>query len=664
MDIMMDYYKVLDISQSASMNDIKRAYRSKVLRWHPDKNPENRKEAEQKFKEIVEAYKVLSDKGTRNHHDGSSKDTSKGTKKAEDEKHLSVFDQDGIKIFFTRQRSSSDFSVSFFSAPKRFHHFSIMTAIINGKKITTKRHLENESKYLEVEENGKTVSIHVNGIPVYDREFNGSVGSLASDCRLDKGRYRPNRRRFWTYERRQWADEWRQWASKWRDWAEECRDWAERNNKTKNQDNAGHHQANASEHPKASQEHLKSDKNCPRPGGNLHGFPMPGEGKCDSKEGHSKTNKGSPQSEEEHFKPDTGYFVFPKPGEKNPQVDEGHPKSSKRQPKPEEGNILRNVGIVKSGDGPANQDEGHHRTKYGKPRSEDGQARPGKMHLGLQKSDQESPSPKNSDPRGNVTPRKHISECNSQAETGEPHTEKQEPQSEGNKSHAVNLEKKDLKDEKLEVEVQKDGIPLESESEKRIKLNVQEIKYSLDPKQAREGQGSGSSATRLYLKRKELQIQTRKLYAKRNKSQVRTKISYSFRRNKTQAGKHRIPDGHNRRELEGKFYFNECIEMIPVGKMSPAGNKYLLTSRKKGPLPPLQKGETPSQAKKRLPRRRTYPSFEIQSEKLHSSSEAKPPLNTQGQQQRKMTKVPWVSGHLPSIQGRKFGTNQFPIMNR
>ncbi|KAK9410515.1 hypothetical protein NXF25_001690 [Crotalus adamanteus] len=61
MDIMMDYYKVLDIPQSASMNDIKRAYRSKVLRWHPDKNPENRKEAEQKFKEIVEAYKVLSD---------------------------------------------------------------------------------------------------------------------------------------------------------------------------------------------------------------------------------------------------------------------------------------------------------------------------------------------------------------------------------------------------------------------------------------------------------------------------------------------------------------------------------------------------------------------------------------------------------------------------
>uniref|UniRef100_A0A8D0C0E2 J domain-containing protein n=1 Tax=Salvator merianae TaxID=96440 RepID=A0A8D0C0E2_SALMN len=59
---MADYYKILDVPQSASMNDIKKAYRSKVLRWHPDKNPDNRTEAEQKFKEIVEAYKVLSDR--------------------------------------------------------------------------------------------------------------------------------------------------------------------------------------------------------------------------------------------------------------------------------------------------------------------------------------------------------------------------------------------------------------------------------------------------------------------------------------------------------------------------------------------------------------------------------------------------------------------------
>ncbi|KAG8125195.1 hypothetical protein E2320_020403, partial [Naja naja] len=586
MDIMMDYYKVLDISQSASMSDIKRAYRSKVLRWHPDKNPENRKEAEQKFKEIVEAYKVLSD--SKNPCFSlvpfsfwkvlvtTMMEIAKILPK--EQKKLRMRNTYQYLIRMASKYSSQDSFL--FRAPKRFHHFSIMTAVINGKKITTKRHLENESKYLEVEENGKTVSIHVNG---WTRDaivqtggvsglmkdgsgpMNGGIGQVNGGTGLKSAviglkEITRQKIRIMLGITRQMQQNIQKLVKS----------------------------ISSQTRIVLGQEETFMD------------FPCQG-GKCDSKEGHSKTNKGSPQSEEEHFKPDTGYFVFPKPGEKNPQMDEGRPKSSKRQPKPEEGNILRNVGIVKSGDGPANQDEGHHRTKYGKPRSEDGQTRPGKIHLGLQKSDQEFPSPKNSDPRGNATPRKHISECNSQAETGEPHTEKQEPQSEGNKSHAVNLEKKDLKVEKLEVEVQKDGIPLESESEKRIKLNVQEIKYSLDPKQAREGQGSGSSATRLNLKKKELQIQTRKLYAKRNKPQVRTKISYSFRRNKTQAGKHRIPDGHNRRELEGRFYFNECIEMIPVRKMSPAGNRYLLTSRKKGPLPPLPKGGTPSQAKRGCP---------------------------------------------------------------
>ncbi|XP_025025479.1 uncharacterized protein LOC112541224 [Python bivittatus] len=657
MDIMVDYYKILDVPQSASMNDIKRAYRSKVLRWHPDKNPDNRKEAEQKFKEIVEAYKVLSDQSTRDHYDENSKDTSKGTKKPEDEKHLSVFDQDGIKIFFTRQRSSSDFSVSFFSAPKRFHHFSIMTAFINGKKITTKRHLENESKYLEVEEDGKTVSIHVNGIPVYDREFNGSAGSLDWDCKMDKGRCRPDRWRFWTCEKRRWADEWRQWANKWRDWAEECRDWAEGRHKTKNQDNAA-------EHPKAGQEHLKSDKSCPRPGGKVHGFPMPGEGKCDSKEGHSKTNKGPSWLEEEHSKPEAGYFVFPKPGEINSGMDEGHPRISKRQHKPEEGNILPNVGIIRSGDGPANQDEGHHRTKYGKPRSENGQARPGKVHCGLQKSDQEFSSHKNSEPTGNDITRKHISECNPQAVISEPLIEKQEPQSEGSKNHAMNPERKNPKDERLEMEGQKGGTPLESEPEKGVKLHFQQKKYFADCKQAPEAQVAGYSAIGLPLKRKEFQIQTRRLYAKRSRSQARNKRPHSLRRNRSQAGKHRIPDGHNRRELEEKFSFNECIEMTPGGKMSPAGSKFVLPNRKKGPLPPLQKGEIPPRAKKRLPGRRAHPSSEIQSEKLHSVSETSQLLNIHGLQQRKLMKLPWVNAQLPSIQGRKLGMNQLPNVNR
>jgi len=64
-----DYYEVLGISRSASQEEIKRAYRKLALRYHPDKNPDNSKEAEEKFKEVSEAYKVLSDPEKRQIYD-------------------------------------------------------------------------------------------------------------------------------------------------------------------------------------------------------------------------------------------------------------------------------------------------------------------------------------------------------------------------------------------------------------------------------------------------------------------------------------------------------------------------------------------------------------------------------------------------------------------
>jgi molecular chaperone DnaJ len=63
-----DYYEVLGVSKAASMDEIKSAYRKLALKYHPDKNQGN-KEAEEKFKEMNEAYEVLSDVQKKQQYD-------------------------------------------------------------------------------------------------------------------------------------------------------------------------------------------------------------------------------------------------------------------------------------------------------------------------------------------------------------------------------------------------------------------------------------------------------------------------------------------------------------------------------------------------------------------------------------------------------------------
>jgi molecular chaperone DnaJ len=64
-----DFYEVLGVQRTAAAEEIKAAYRKAALKWHPDRNPDNKQEAEAKFRECTEAYSVLSDGQKRQIYD-------------------------------------------------------------------------------------------------------------------------------------------------------------------------------------------------------------------------------------------------------------------------------------------------------------------------------------------------------------------------------------------------------------------------------------------------------------------------------------------------------------------------------------------------------------------------------------------------------------------
>ncbi|XP_006871350.1 PREDICTED: dnaJ homolog subfamily B member 6-like [Chrysochloris asiatica] len=242
---MVDYYEVLGVQRHASPEDIKKAYRKLALKWHPDKNPENKEEAERKFKQVAEAYEVLSDAKKRDIYDKYGKEGLNGGgggshfgspfefgftfRNPEDvfreffggrDPFSFDFFENPFDDFFgnrrgprgSRNRGAGSFLSAFSGFPSfgggfpsfdtgftafssldhggitsfsstsfggsgmgNFKSISTSTKTVNGRKIITKRIVENGQERIEVEENGQLKSLTINGIADED--------AFAEECR-------------------------------------------------------------------------------------------------------------------------------------------------------------------------------------------------------------------------------------------------------------------------------------------------------------------------------------------------------------------------------------------------------------------------------------------------------------------------------------------------
>ena len=170
-----DYYEVLGITKDATEKDIKKAYRKLAFKWHPDKNPDNKKEAEEKFKEINEAYSVLSDPDKKRQYDMGGFDFSSfgfGDDFDPFKVFQSFFDKHGKKgkdPFSFGFDDDDDFFKEDFGSFGNFGNFGDFggmgqgksvksyTTIINGKKKTVVREETGDGKVTEylLGENGK-----------------------------------------------------------------------------------------------------------------------------------------------------------------------------------------------------------------------------------------------------------------------------------------------------------------------------------------------------------------------------------------------------------------------------------------------------------------------------------------------------------------------------
>ncbi|NXU73686.1 DNJB8 protein, partial [Oreotrochilus melanogaster] len=200
---MVDYYRVLGLQKNASQDEVKKSYYKLALKWHPDKNPRNKEEAEKKFRLISEAYSILSDPQKRSAYDGRFEKSRFQRERSFTGGHTDPFDSPSgfsdLEMMFrdlfwgmdplnnirnnggSRHRTNergrrSNYADKFidlltsFNSPREQQAGphgvrAMITTVeeINGKKIITRRIFENGEERIEVEEDGKLKHVRKKG---------------------------------------------------------------------------------------------------------------------------------------------------------------------------------------------------------------------------------------------------------------------------------------------------------------------------------------------------------------------------------------------------------------------------------------------------------------------------------------------------------------------
>ncbi|XVF44145.1 hypothetical protein PTKIN_Ptkin02bG0097300 [Pterospermum kingtungense] len=114
----VDYYNILRVNRNATEEDLKKSYKRLAMKWHPDKNPVNKKEAEAKFKQVSEAYDVLSDPQKRQIYDLYGEE---GLKSAELSSPSAFRDDGGVgsRAYRFNPRNADDIFAEFFGGSEK-----------------------------------------------------------------------------------------------------------------------------------------------------------------------------------------------------------------------------------------------------------------------------------------------------------------------------------------------------------------------------------------------------------------------------------------------------------------------------------------------------------------------------------------------------------------